>query len=90
VGFVYEFPPQLECPVCGVPLRPATRAEISCDLQDPSYRQLAESAAQGAREWEPPEDWAEWQKDMTPPGSWLFRCDECDHRTLWSRRRETY
>jgi hypothetical protein len=99
---VIDFPPKLDCPFCHIRLRPATRAELNEDLRSGNLqrRQIAQSAAQGAHDWEPPRDWDEWEKAMTPPGSWLFRCDcnrgdclhrlvrgpyRCDHRTLWSR-----
>jgi hypothetical protein len=82
---VINFPPQLDCPACGTQLRPATRAEINADVLDPRFRDVALSAAQGARDYEPPAEFPAWRKDITPPGSWLFRCDECGNRTLWSR-----
>jgi len=85
MGTVTEFPPRLSCPLCGSSLRPATRAEINADLKDESYKQVAESAAQGSREWEPSDEWPDWLKIISPPASWLFRCDHCGNRTLWSR-----
>jgi hypothetical protein len=81
----FIFPPRMDCPLCLKPLRPATRAEINRDLKDPKYAHIAESAAQGSMGWEPPADWSDWEKATTPPGSWLFRCDTCNHRALWLR-----
>lgn len=85
---VITFPPKLECPACGKRLRPAKRSEIDADLLDSRYRQIAQMAAQGAEDWKPPEEFNEWQKEISPPGSWLFRCDECGNRTLWSREEQ--
>jgi len=87
---IIDFPPKLDCPLCGIPLHLATRAEIDEDLRSPDLqrRQIAQSAAQGARDWEPSADWDEWEKAMTPTTTWLFRCDRCDNRTLWSRNLE--
>ena len=82
---IINFPPKLDCPACGQLLRPATRAEINSDLRSSSYRHIALAAAQGSRDWQPPDEFSEWQKDISPPGSWLFRCDGCGNRTLWSR-----
>lgn len=84
MGRVIDFPPKHPCAACGAPLRPATRAEFNSDRFDPRYRHIAESAAQGARDWEPPDDWSAWEKDAMPPGSWLLRCDRCGNRTLWA------
>jgi len=89
MGTVTEFPPKLMCPLCSKPLRPATRAEISADLSDPRYRELALGAAQGKRNWNPPEEFSDWKKDISWPASWLFRCDTCDHRSLWSHSNES-
>jgi hypothetical protein len=88
---VINFPPKIDCPACGTRLRPASRRELNADLRDrdPVRRQLALSAAQGARDWEPPGEFPEWLKDITPPASWLFRCDGCGNRTLWSREDDT-
>jgi len=85
---VITFPPTIECPSCGSRLRPARRSEIETDLRDPNYKHIAQIAAQGARDWEPPDEFTEWQKDVSPPGTWLFRCDNCSHRTLWSKEEE--
>jgi hypothetical protein len=78
------FPPILNCPSCSTPLRPATRAEVNRDLKDPTYAFIAEQAAQGSMEWEPPANWADYGKKMMPPGSWMLRCDKCGNRTLFS------
>jgi len=80
----FLFPPRIDCPLCLTPLRPATRAEINQDLINPTYAQIAEQAAQGSMDWEPPADWSDWMKEMALPGSWLFRCDKCGNRTLWA------
>ncbi len=85
---IVNFPPLLECPACGQRLRLATKSEIASDLCDSRFKQVAEAAAQGSREWEPPVNWPEWKKDISPPASWLFRCDGCGNRTLWSSESE--
>jgi hypothetical protein len=82
-----EFPPRRICPTCGVQLRPATRSEINADLSDPRYSFVAESAAQGSHNWEPPNKWPEWRKAEALPAAWLLRCPSCDLRELWSRER---
>ena len=82
---IYQFPPQLDCPTCQTLLRPVTRAELNLDLNNPDYRHIAEAAAQGALNWEPPHQWTDFMKDVSPPGSWLLRCDTCGNRSLWSR-----
>ena len=87
MGSVIQFPPKLDCPLCAVPLRPASRRELNEDLNNPKYRQLALSAAQGAQDWEPPEEFAEWQKEISPPGSWLFRCDRRGNRIFGAKTR---
>ncbi|MFI5117175.1 MAG: hypothetical protein ACHP8B_10825 [Terriglobales bacterium] len=82
------FPPTQNCPVCGTKLRFATKGEIQADLNNPEYQHIAEQAAQGDLNWTPPEDWSDWEKDVSPPGSWLMRCNTCDFRLLWSPSEE--
>jgi hypothetical protein len=85
---VIEFPPIRTCPGCGTRLRFATKQEIQADLSDDRYNHIAEQAAQGDLNWMPPESWPDWEKEISPPGSWLMRCDNCDLRYLWSKTEE--
>ena len=83
---VIEMPPKLTCPRCSILLRPATSEEIRADLLDPQYRHIAEEAAQGARDFEPPadSDAAMLAADprMVEHPSWLLRCDSCVLRMM--------
>jgi hypothetical protein len=47
-------------------------------------REFALSAAQGARDWKPSAELSEWEREITPPASWLLCCDRCGHRLLWA------
>ena len=73
---------------CGAKLRPATRAEIQADLLDPRYKHVAEHAAQGRWDWNPPDDWPDWEKYDTPNPPWVLRCDTCGARIVWLGRAE--
>lgn len=81
MGTIIDLPLHRACQ-CGATLRPATRAEIAADLKDPRYRQAAEYAAQGARDWVPPDHWSEWRKRDTPNPPWMLRCDTCGVRVV--------
>jgi hypothetical protein len=87
MGSVIDIPLVRECH-CGAKLRPATRAEIQADLIDPRYKHVAEHAAQGRWDWDPPDDWPDWEKYDTPNPPWVLRCDSCDARHVWLGRTE--
>lgn len=81
---IIKFPPKIDCHACGVPLRPATRAEINIDLQSKEYEDIAQLAAQGDADWIPGHEISEWIMSDFTPSSWLLRCSICNARVLWS------
>ena len=87
MGSVIDMPLVRECH-CGAKLRPATRAEIQADLLDSRYKHVAEHAAQGRRDWNPPDHWPDWEKYDTPSPPWVLRCDACGGRHVWLGRTE--
>jgi hypothetical protein len=78
---VTRFPPSLNCPSCGIKLRPATGAEIRRGLQngDAAIRQAFAYAVQGDMSSKSLESvqLPERLEDETPTGSWVLICETC-------------
>jgi hypothetical protein len=75
VADLIKFPPSAKCPVCGIKLRPATRAEIRRGLQNdkPTIRQAFSHAVQGdlSRKTVGEHDLPDWLEAETLEGSWV-------------------
>ena len=78
---VTRFPPNVDCSVCGIKLRPAKAAEIRRGLQDgnPAIQQAFAHAVQGdmGRKTIGSGQLPEWLEAETPEGSWVMICDGC-------------